>query len=392
MRRTFLFSLVATLALVLSLSGSAAAEVPDQSAECLSGSSGNLAFFQPIGQTFRPLQDALEAVEFRLAGYATGTATITIDVREDDFAGTVIGTTSELISLTDNVQDWYRFEFSSPLAVTPGETYLLAISVDNNSVGIPGNYCPSYTRGQAWSSGVANTADFDFNFRTFGPCGNGTIDSGEDCDEEAFAEGCCDFPSCQFVAADVSCPSANLCINAACDGAGQCLATNGPLSECGTATRASLSMKSSTTAGKSKVKFKWTKGTLDDTHLGTSITGTDYALCVYDGTGPVVSGLLPANGEWSGNYPKLSYKDKTGATGGVTAITLKRSDEALKASASAALGGTGLSLSLSSALTPPVVAQLRTSAGGCWGASYDSTEIKKNDGKSVTAKEKNELP
>ena len=391
MRSTF-FSLVATLALVLSLSGSAAAEVPDQSAECLSGSSGNLQFMQPAGQTFRPLQDGLDAVEFRLAGYATGTATITIDVREDNFAGTLVGTTSELISLTDNVQAWYRFEFTPSLTLTPGATYLLAISVDNNSVGIPGNYCPSYTRGAALVGGVASTEDYDFNFRTFGPCGNGTIDSGEDCDGDALADGCCDFPSCQFVAVGETCPSANLCINAACDGAGQCLATNGPLSACGTATSASLSLKSSTTPGKSKVKFKWSKGTLDDAHLGTSIIETDYALCVYDGNGPLVSGLLPANGAWVSKYPKLSYKDKTGATGGVTAIALKRSDEALKANASAALGGAGLSLSLSPMLTPPVVAQLRTSAGGCWGASYDSTEIKKNDGKSVTAKEKNELP
>lgn len=392
MRKTFLVSLVAALALVVSLSGGAAADVADQSAECLSGSAGNLAFFQPIGQTFQPLQDTLEAVEFRLVGFATGTATITIHVREDDFAGTLIGTTSGLISLTNNVQEWYRFEFSSPLAVTPGATYMLAISVNNNSVGIPGNFCPSYTRGAAWTNGVASTNDFDYNFRTFGPCGNGTIDAGEDCDEESLAGGCCDFPSCQFVAADVSCPSDSLCVNAACDGAGQCLPTNGPLGTCGTATRASLSMKSSTTPGKSKVRFKWTKGTLDDADLGPVITGADYALCVYDDNGPVVSAVLPANGAWESNYPKLSYKDKTGATAGVTAITLKRSDAPLKANVSAALGGSGLSLSLSPGLTPPVVAQVRNSEGGCWGASYDSTEIKKNDGTSLTAKEKNELP
>lgn len=387
-----LFSRLAALFLVLSFCGSAAAEIPDQSAECLNSSSGNLAFQQPAGQTFRPGQSELNAVEFRLTGFNTGTATITINVRQDDFAGALVGATSGIISLTNNVQAWHRFEFTPPLTLTPGASYMLAISVNNNSVGIPGNFCPNYTRGEAWANGVAIGGNYDFNFRTFGPCGNGEVDSGEDCDDGVFTGGCCDFPSCQFVEAGETCPSANLCVNAECNGAGQCLTTAAPLSVCETATNASLKLKTSPKPGKSKVMFKWSKGTLDDANLGMSIVGTDYALCVYDGNGHVVSALLPANGAWISKYPKLSYKDKTGAIGGVTAIVLKRSDEALKANAAAALGGSGLSLALSSVLTPPVVAQIRTSAGGCWGASYDITEIKKNDGKTVVAKEKNVLP
>ncbi|HYC53366.1 MAG TPA: hypothetical protein VEL28_00280 [Candidatus Binatia bacterium] len=69
----------------------------------------------------------------------------------------------------------------------------------------------------------------------------------------------------------------------------------------------------------------------------------------------------------------------------------KLDEEPLKSSVSMSLGGPGFLLPLSAPLSGPVTAQIRSSNGGCWGATFSGEEIKKNDGDKVIAVEKNEF-
>ncbi|HYC56656.1 MAG TPA: hypothetical protein VEL28_17130 [Candidatus Binatia bacterium] len=410
----------------------------------------NLLQAQPAGQTFRPSQDTLEAVELVLAGASDSTpnADVTITVRENDFAGAIVGSVTETVALGLLSEQRYLFEFAAPLTVVPDATYMLDIDVSNNAVLIPYGSC-GYDRGAASFTGN-DDPQYDFVFATFGPCGNGEPDAGEICDDGVFADPCCEFPSCQYASADTecdfddnectddhcdgagscsasdvpegaacaqdadpcmteSCDGAGACVSAAdaaagtpctgsdlcsvyeCDGLGQCAGSVEPAEDCSVAEKAQLLMIDSAKPGKDKVKFKWKKGPFFLPQIGNPLSETDYALCVYDAASLVTSATLAPTMEWIPGIDYLSYENKDGSAVGVTAarIQLERSFDV--ATVSMSLGGANYNLDLP-ILPTPVIAQMRTEAGGCWGAQWAADEVKKNDGKKFSSKEKNELP
>ncbi|HYC51494.1 MAG TPA: hypothetical protein VEB19_10340 [Gemmatimonadaceae bacterium] len=119
---------------------------------------------------------------------------------------------------------------------------------------------------------------------------------------------------------------------------------------------------------------------------------TSVALCVYNGETTLLQNTLPPTFDWDVKNGKFSYQDKAGTTANVTAAGFKYSVESFMSSASMSLGGSSFDLNLGGSLAGPVVAQMRTSDGGCFGAAFSSDEVKKNDGEKFTAKEKNEFP
>ena len=434
------FTCVLGLVLVADL---ASADVPDQVSTCSSEAGSNISLMLPIGQTFQPSQAELDAVEFNFQGYGMGSAMVTLNVRQDTLDGTVVGSESVNVTMVFDVDQWVRFDFDPPLSLTVDSTYMLELVTATNTIGLL-TAC-SYDRGTLWPNGVEFPIDTEF--RTFGPCGNGDLDAGEQCDDETFQ--CCDFPSCELTPIDTECQAdgnectldtcdgagtcvsvnapvetactqdadpcivevcngfgacvgltnaiagtvcelgGSLCSNDACDGSGTCALVIAPDPSCSTASSASLALEDSSKPGKDSVKFKWKKGPEDSSGAGNPDVDTTYALCVYDGLSALVAdGELPGTPAWvAKGDTKLVYKDKEGLTDNVTGGQVVDSNDALSMSMN--LGGAGLALNLGTELDAPVTAQIRTSTGGCFGGAFDTADIKKNDGGKFIAKEKN---
>jgi hypothetical protein len=269
---------------------------------------------------------------------------------------------------------------------------MISLSTESNNVGVGFPNCFSYDRGNFFSSGIENPDNADTSFRTYGACGNGALDAGEDCDDGVFESGCCEFPSCLYTADATPCPTGELCLNASCDGAGTCEPYEGPKQLCNDASTALLVVKNSSKPGKDLVKFKWIKGTIAPEDAA-ALESNGVGLCIFDGVGQVVEGSLPEGFEFTkSTSPKFSYKDKEGSAGGVTAAAFNASDTAGKAKASFALGGSTFDWPFDTEITDPVSAQIVSPTGLCLGANFEAGEIKKNSGTGLVAKQNNILP
>ena len=163
-------------------------------------------------------------------------------------------------------------------------------------------------------------------------------------------------------------------------------------SGCLTAAKSSLSIKNTTPDTKDTLTWKWSKGvptTQDD--FGLPVLTRTYALCVYDTTGLVLSAEVSADAMcstargtvpcWSTvRFTGIKYKDKAGASDGVTAITCKGSTVNGKSSITFKGKGTNLP-DPTLPLSGPVTAQfINTDSGICFTGTYSGAGITKNDG------------
>ncbi len=272
-------------------------------------------------------------------------------------------------------------------------------------------------------------------------CGNGAVEPGEQCDEGAgngAITSCCS-AACQFKTAATSCEDGmfcngvdtcdgaghcnghsgdpctgsgectdtcnqlgggsgnclspagtaclddgNLCTRDACDGAGSCAHPYAPATACAATARgaAALLVTSKPGTKPDQVQFKWTKGpAVPATDFGTPGAATSYALCVYDNT---TGSTLDAyhgqpSGAWSQRRSSWTFKSKTGTPDGITGVQLKPNDVPGRASVQVKAKGALTLENPPLRMAPNVVAQLRNSAGKCWGASF-STAIKNTTG------------
>lgn len=88
---------------------------------------------EPCGQEFIPTMPTLLGVELYLYSSVVAAidTTITITIRPVSMTGIPAATQSYVIpSNSPNPGDWKYFEFTTPLAVTPGNTYVLEVSSD----------------------------------------------------------------------------------------------------------------------------------------------------------------------------------------------------------------------------------------------------------------------
>jgi hypothetical protein len=154
------------------------------------------------------------------------------------------------------------------------------------------------------------------------------------------------------------------------------------------ARKSRLLVKHGVTADKSKLGWKWTKGAATSlADFGDPIADTAYALCVYDarrGTPTLIARVAADPGAgWTRKGTKGFQKKGTlGAVDGLQKLTLiAGADGAPKVALSAK--GTGTPANALPVIVP-LTAQLRSSGGMCWGATYST--LLKNDGTQVSAK------
>ena len=219
-------------------------------------------------------------------------------------------------------------------------------------------------------------------------CGNGVLGAGEQCDDglATGTPGDCCTAACQFQPGGTACSSStNLCApGGACDGAGGCTLAYEPATTCAEAAPrgATLQMVSQPNTAPDKLTFKWKKGpaiALGD--FGTPIGSTSYALCIYDEAGGVPSNAYhgqPPGGCgtaacWTpSSTTGCKFKSKTGAPDGITNLLLK-AGAADKAKVEVSAGKLDLALSpFPLQQSRRVVAQVRTSTGQCWGATFST--------------------
>jgi hypothetical protein len=241
-------------------------------------------------------------------------------------------------------------------------------------------------------------------------CGNGIIESGEQCDDGAAngtVNSCCT-TTCTFQ------PSGTSCTGGTCDGADTCVPATATTSATSTSTtQTSTSSTTSTTLigcsaipaagcqpaaatkaqlrlGNAKLAWKWTSSNAVATSdFGTPPLTTDYVLCIYDASGEKLSAEAPA-GRMCGTTPcwrvlgtiGFTYADKTG-THGLTKVVLKAGSAGR---GKISVNGSGANLRLPTLpLTTPVKVQLQQDgSSACWEATYSTATT--NTGSAFKAK------
>lgn len=238
---------------------------------------------------------------------------------------------------------------------------------------------------QAWGLEICTT------------CGNGTLDSGEVCDDGNNADGDCCSSDCQSAAGNgTACADTPDCVVGTCS-AGQCVGamscdpclTCSPGDGCVPPT---ASLCDGALVGKSGVMLKRNAFDADRDLLtwklqsgspialldfGNPIAVTDMNLCIYDGRGLQYSLTAPAGGTcgvgpcWKQTALGYRYVDKQLTPDGIGRMILQSGDPYR---AKTYARGKGANLGLGDlTLQSPVTVRLKRSGGpACWEAQYDA--------------------
>jgi hypothetical protein len=179
-----------------------------------------------------------------------------------------------------------------------------------------------------------------------------------------------------------------------CDTGGGCLAA--PRTSCRASTepfRSKVLVKDSTPDDVDKLIWKWIKGEATTTgDFGDPLSSDDYAFCLFDQSGLVMSAAVPAGGTcgtkpcWKALSGKgYKYVDKEGTPDGVTKLLLRSGGAGL---AKVILKGKGANLDMPSLpLTLNVTAQVQGANGECWTTIHTPLGTSRNDGSQFKSKD-----
>ena len=165
-----------------------------------------------------------------------------------------------------------------------------------------------------------------------------------------------------------------------------------PAADCRAAGGSSFTLVSHADPNKNKLKWSWTKGAaLGDVELGDPTTDTNYLLCVYADGSLLFQTTVAAGSLWQAAGKatpptKFQYKDKLGASDGVTVASVAAGADGKAKALLKGAGGHLPAFALPLAATD-VSVQLYSSdlPRHCLGASYTGPP-KKNDGKTFKTK------
>jgi cysteine-rich repeat protein len=219
-------------------------------------------------------------------------------------------------------------------------------------------------------------------------CGNGFVESGEQCDDGNLSNGDCCSSTCQYEANGAPCASdGHPCNLDVCDATGTCTHNEAPAMGCLTSGKSIVLMKNSADDTKDKLLWKWIKGAeLSQMDLADPISSTDYALCIYAGTTNtlIADAAIPPGSGWR-TVGSKGYKFKGASPDGLSLALLKGGtagkSKALAKGKGAALSDPALPLAY------PVTVQLKKDGSSlCLESTFTADDEKKNDAAQFTAK------
>jgi uncharacterized delta-60 repeat protein len=221
-----------------------------------------------------------------------------------------------------------------------------------------------------------------------GDCGNGEIESDEDCDDGATVDGDCCSSACHLDGPGTACDgSGDLCAYSSCDGAGACVTATAPDPTCEESlgpNRGTLRIASPANPNRRTLRWTWTRGTAEIEDFGDPRSETDVSLCMYDGSGGLVSRIdVPAGATcgsepcWDRSSRAYEYRDPARTRSGLGLLRL-RSGGPGRASLTAIAKGSLTPVPVLP-LSTPVKVQLRAANGGCWGVDFAAGSVQRND-------------
>ncbi len=263
----------------------------------------------------------------------------------------------------------------------------------------------------------AKGEDYDLVMALAGhPCGNGTLDSGETCDDGDRGSLDCCGRACTFDPAGTVCAAdADLCTLERCDGDGTCAHPSAPFGtpctrdadictfdrcdgnfacehilEPHTGCRVPITPRSSTVkiasdSAKRKLEWKWRNGPATAlSELSLYVWGADYALCAYDGAGLVARADIPghktcSDGKqcWKPTKHGWTYADHDATPSGVKKATFRAGGEDGKTSFKVVAQGPNLGAPALPISSLPLHVQLISDAQNiCFDSTYSAAGVK----------------
>ena len=150
-----------------------------------------------------------------------------------------------------------------------------------------------------------------------------------------------------------------------------------------------------------RLRWGWIGSIAPSDDFGDPTTTDDYAICIFDESGPnpslVLRSHIPAGGTCDGRpcwqqrgavpgRVTVTYKNRNATPEGIAGVTLKRSGDPSDPVARIVVSGNGSLLALPAAVTPlpvPLRVQLGNAAGRCWAATFTTPKL--NDGRKFRA-------
>jgi len=267
----------------------------------------------------------------------------------------------------------------------------------------------------AFCDGTDTCAGGTCSAHTGNPCSAGNV-CDHTCNESVH--------SCNATLGTACAGDGNACTLDRCDGNGACthVPTPGEAGDCpacelcdatgacaprprtctmSTNPKTRLNVTNRTPDGGDRLRWGWIGSIAPSDDFGHPTTTDDYALCIFDESGPnpslVLRSHIPAGGSCDGRpcwqqrgaVPgpvTVTYKNRDATPEGIAGVTLKRSGDPSDPVARIRVSGNGSLLALPAAVTPlpvPLRVQLGNAAGRCWAATFTTPTL--NDGRKFRA-------